>query len=118
RALRYKIHHLQRKDPYYNTTTIEDENLYQDINLSIENLLIETEGRSQQLSMLKKCLESLSSRQQQAIYLRFFEHFSNEEIAQIIDVSSRSACEFIYSVLKSLKEVVRMLSLTLIMYFL
>ncbi len=88
--------HLQAEDPF-------------------ETILIEDQARNELLRSLQTNLKTLSARQQQAIYLRFYEHFSNEEIAQLMGVNYHSACRFIYDGLKCLKEVVRILGLFLML---
>jgi RNA polymerase sigma factor (sigma-70 family) len=69
----------------------------------IENDLIEFEIQSQQMSQLKESINALPPRQREAINLRFYNNFSNEEVAQIMDVNYKSACRFIYLAIKKLK---------------
>lgn len=83
----------------------------EDTELSIENILIDQEGREQLLAQLQRGYKLLTQRQQQALNLRFYMHFSNEEIAQIMGVNYQSACKFIYTGLKALRETVRILTL-------
>ena len=65
-------------------------------------LLSETSDRnSQQLNL---ALGQLPKRQKEAIYLRYFEELSNEEVAQVMGVNYQSACKFIYTALKNLRE--------------
>ena len=80
---------------------------------SIENSLIDLEGKQHLLQQLHRSYSLLTERQQQALNLRFYMHFSNEEIAQIMGVNYQSACKFIYTGLKALRETVRILSLLL-----
>jgi len=75
----------------------------------IEDDLIEREGEQQLLEQLHRSYLLLTDRQQQALHLRFYMHFSNEEIARIMGVNYQSACKFIYTGLKALRETVRIL---------
>lgn len=79
--------------------------------------MIQTEGQEDLFRQLRVGYQQLSPRQQQAIDLRFIHNFSNEEIARIMDVNYQSACKFIYSGLKTLRLVVRILSILLVPYF-
>lgn len=110
KSLRNKINNSQKKDLLFNTTDIGSACGNPD-DFLIENHLIEMEGRENLLSQLRISYELLSSRQQQALNLRFYNHFSNEEIAGIMGINYQSACKFIYSGLKTLKEAVRILSI-------
>ncbi len=75
----------------------------------IEDDLIERESERQLLEQLHRSYLLLTDRQQQALHLRFYMHFSNEEIARIMGVNYQSACKFIYTGLKALRETVRIL---------
>ncbi|GAB2799360.1 sigma-70 family RNA polymerase sigma factor [Rhabdobacter roseus] len=106
RSLRNKISHRHRRDVLYRASDVAHfiESLDE---FSFEKQLIEHEGQEQLLRQLKKSFQLLSPRQQQALDLRFAQHFSNEEIAQIMGINYQSACKFIYSGLKVLREAVR-----------
>lgn len=71
--------------------------------LSHENYLIGLEVQSFQMAHLKELISRLPRRQQEAINLRYYHNFSNEEISRIMGVNYQSACKFLYSALKTLK---------------
>lgn len=71
---------------------------------SVEFFLLENEDRNSRLARLEKALQKLSKRQQEAINLRYYHDLSNEEVARIMGVNYQSACKFIYSGLKILKD--------------
>ncbi|HYC84796.1 MAG TPA: sigma-70 family RNA polymerase sigma factor [Chryseosolibacter sp.] len=71
--------------------------------LHVENDLVEFDLQSRQMSHLKDSINSLPARQKEAINLRFYNNFSNEEVAQIMGVNYKSACRFIYMAIKKLK---------------
>lgn len=75
---------------------------------SQEDFLIQVEGDLFKSRILKDVLQKLPLRQQEAINLRYFHSFSNEEIAAIMGISYNSACKTIYAGLKSLKENLKM----------
>ena len=68
-----------------------------------EDLMIEADGESLQLRQLKESFEKLPLRQKEAINLRYFHCFSNDEVSQIMGISYNSACKCIYAGLKTLK---------------
>jgi RNA polymerase sigma factor (sigma-70 family) len=113
RSLRNKINNSQRKDAFYNSTDIENAGGNAD-EFVIESHLIELEEKEKLLRQLRYSYDLLSPRQQQALDLRFQMHFSNEEIARIMGINYQSACKFIYSGLKILREAVRILCFLLI----
>ena len=116
RSLRNKIQRAQQRDVFYRAsdlTQLDELELSEDF---IETQLIKSEGQEHLLRQLHAGYEHLSPRQQQAIDLRFRHHFSNEEIAQIMGVTYQSACKFIYSGLKTLREVVRIFGLFLVLF--
>ena len=102
KALRYKI---------VRNLKLSGSKLTQDIDLSVEELvefshetyLIGMEVQSLQMANLKQLIANLPERQREAINLRYYHDFSNEEIARIMGVNYQSACKFIYSALKNLK---------------
>lgn len=73
---------------------------------SVEFVIVENERRELRLLRLEKALQKLSKRQQEAINLRYYHDLSNEEVASIMGVNYQSACKFIYSGLKILKDYV------------
>ncbi len=75
----------------------------------LEEDLIERECEQQLLEQLHRSYLLLTDRQQQALHLRFYMHFSNEDIARIMGINYQSACKFIYTGLKALRETVRIL---------
>lgn len=111
-ALRKKLTGALRSNNFYIRTGAElPDDRYEDH--SIEKHLIDREEEQQLISQLHRSYSRLTNRQQQALNLRFYMHFSNEEIAAIMGVNYQSACKFIYTGLKALRETVRILSLAM-----
>ncbi len=102
RALRNKITRNARLHPGH---------LFHDLQTSMnsvteashESILIGLEVQSLQMANLRELIAALPPRQQEAINLRYFQNFSNEEIASIMGLSYQSACKCIYAALKNLK---------------
>jgi RNA polymerase sigma factor (sigma-70 family) len=103
KSLRYKLLRnlgnktfvdLDKLDPIGSETTIDQE-------------LLQVEDAQLRTQQLEKALTQLPKRQQEAIHLRYFQNLSNEEVAQIMGVNYQSACKFIYTALKTLKDILR-----------
>ncbi len=106
KALRYKIQRNLRKNDLLAFDYIEDGN-NSTPTPSHESLIAMIELQSEQLANLNQLLNSLPQRQQEAINLRYYNNFSNEEVAEIMGVNYQSACKFIYTALKKLRENLR-----------
>lgn len=102
KALRYKIVRNARIDS--DRHLVEVKSVGDDIiDGSHESYLIGLEVQSDQMANLRELIAALPRRQQEAINLRYYHNFSNEEIARIMGVNYQSACKFIYSGLRNLK---------------
>jgi RNA polymerase sigma factor (sigma-70 family) len=100
-ALRYKILRKIHAESKVELMTLES---YERLSLRhVENDLVEFEIQSQQMSHLEDSINALPARQREAINLRFYNNFSNEEVARIMGVNYKSACRFIYMAIKKLK---------------
>ncbi len=109
RSLRNRITRTRSRDVFFQASDI-DTALTSADEFTIERTLIEQEELEQVYRQLHSSYKLLTPRQREALNLRFYQQFSNEEIAQIMGVNYQSACRFIYSALKTLREVVRILS--------
>lgn len=72
-----------------------------------EEQIIQMEIESSQMKHLREKVDQLPARQREAINLRYYHNFSNEEIARLMRISYASACKFIYAGLKKLIENVK-----------
>jgi RNA polymerase sigma factor (sigma-70 family) len=100
-AVRYKIIRKVNEESRVDLLSIEE---CDRLSLwHVENDLAEFEIQSEQMSHLKDSINALPPRQREAINLRFYNNFSNEEVAKIMGVNYKSACRFIYMAIKKLK---------------
>jgi RNA polymerase sigma factor (sigma-70 family) len=72
---------------------------------SIESDIIENENIRVQNGRLKRIITLLSKRQQEIIYLRFYQNLENEDIAQIMGLGRQSVSNLLYRTLKDIKEI-------------
>ncbi|TDB62337.1 RNA polymerase sigma factor [Arundinibacter roseus] len=115
RSLRNKIQRVQQRDVFYNATSMDMLPEVEEEDNFMEQKWLRPEGQEQLYRQLREGYQQLSPRQQQAIDLRFTHHFSNEEIARIMGINYQSACKFIYSALKILRETVRIFCVSLLL---
>lgn len=71
---------------------------------SVEQKIIELETNAEKWVLLNNQLETLSKRQQEAIYLKFFENLSNEAIAEIMSITRQAVANLIYRTIRELKD--------------
>lgn len=71
---------------------------------SFEDQLIEVEENFLQSKELDMALTYLSDRQREAIYLRFYQNISFEEIASIMGITQRAVYKLIYRAVDILKK--------------
>jgi RNA polymerase sigma factor (sigma-70 family) len=107
KALRYKI--IRQLQSERSETLEETQFPIQQENVESEWLLNETTLLNAQ--QLSAALDRLPKRQKEAIYLRYFQELTNEEVAQVMGVNYQSACKFIYTALKTLREKMRLSAL-------
>ncbi len=75
------------------------------VEYSIEENIISQDLSRQQSAKLHKALESLSDRQREIIYLRFYQGFSFDEISEIMSVKSQSARNLLFEGVSRLKAI-------------
>jgi RNA polymerase sigma factor (sigma-70 family) len=115
KALRYKILRNIKSNDFTNSLDI---GLFENLAFpSHESKLIRFEVESLQMENLRALIRQLPSRQQEAINLRYYHDFSNDEVAKIMGVNYQSACNFIFSALRKLKLNLRV-SVTSFLFFL
>jgi RNA polymerase sigma factor (sigma-70 family) len=101
-ALRYKIWRNIKSNEFADFADIEKQPDVFDYSTH-DNWLAGIEAQSMQMGHLKDLINKLPKRQQEAINLRYYNNFSNDEIARIMGVNYQSACKLIYSALRKLK---------------
>lgn len=101
KALRYKIlHHLSSTLDQENQEVVWEFSLLE----SIENKLIQNEVETEIQERMMDAVKKLSKKQQEIIYLRFYDNVSYSEIAQMFDVKIQTVRNLMNRAIKSLKE--------------
>lgn len=71
---------------------------------SIENDIIESESKNQRINQLKRSLNDLAPRQYEALVLFYYDEFSYQEIASLLDVNEQSARNLVQRGLLRLRQ--------------
>ena len=85
-------------------STISGEEEYS-FDLSVEESFIADETLTLQGAAVSRMLDSLSARQREIIYYRFYEELGYEEICKLMDLNYQSACNLIQRALTKLRVV-------------
>ena len=107
KALRYKLIRLEK---HRHTRIVVSQGQYTDtlMEASIETSIIEKEAYESWRTLLKDALSHLTLRQQEIIQLRFYQGFSHEQIAELMDVNYQSVSNLLHKALCRLKEKIKM----------
>jgi len=83
---------------------LNDENF--DYFKSSDSDKLENENMELMLSVIEESMESMSSRQREILFLKFYSGISYEEIAQMLNISVDSCYKSVYRSIKALKKIV------------
>jgi RNA polymerase sigma-70 factor (ECF subfamily) len=72
---------------------------------SVETSIIGDEVSASQVDSLRQAIKALTVRQQEAIQLRYYQGFSNEQIANLMDLNYQSVNNLLHRALSRLKEI-------------
>lgn len=102
-SLRKRISRLQERDHVFSKITSTDtiEFLF---DFSIEHQLIIDESTADKVHQLNKLINLLPSRQKEALYLRYHQGLSVEQIADMLDVNYQSANNLLHRALLNLRK--------------
>ncbi|WP_428660209.1 RNA polymerase sigma factor [Runella sp.] len=103
KSLRNNLFRQLRQEKSLGETDDWDKDSFTD-EMTAERELIAAELLSEQAQTLRRAIEQLPSRQQEVIFLKFYEGLSNEEIAQIMDVERQTVANFLYRALTQMKH--------------
>jgi RNA polymerase sigma factor (sigma-70 family) len=83
---------------------LQDEDYAFNVEISHDNQLILNEEELSLQTNIKEVLDKLPGRQQEIVYLRFFEGLSYEEIADIMSIHINSTYKLLYKALDNLQK--------------
>lgn len=79
-----------------------------EVTYSHEEFLIAQQGDAEQSTRLLAALNQLSKRQREALYLKFFDGFSYERIAEVMSLNTQSVRNLVFNALQTLRKVLVM----------
>ncbi|MGI4832659.1 MAG: RNA polymerase sigma factor [Janthinobacterium lividum] len=75
-----------------------------EVHHSPEDFLIAQQLTSEQQAQLLKALQQLSSRHREAVYLKFFDGFTYERIAELMGLNQQSVRNLVHQAIKRLRQ--------------
>lgn len=81
------------------------ENFFEEI-YNVEEVMIHFEIEQQKKEQLAYALKSLSKRQKEAIYLKFFNGLSNKDIAEVMDINKQSVYNHVSKAIQKMQKYV------------
>ncbi|MFA5330119.1 MAG: sigma-70 family RNA polymerase sigma factor [Prolixibacteraceae bacterium] len=103
RSLRRKIYKQQSKSSFHSLEMDEESDLINQTP-AFEETLINSEIQKENINLLIRAVNQLTSQQQRALFLKFEQNLTYSEIAEILGISIESARTNIYRSLKTLRE--------------
>lgn len=94
-----KISLLQKHQEY-----VETEDYPFSITLSIEDLIVEGEKKEELKKRLEPALQKLTDRQKEAVFLKFYENLSYDEIAGVMGISVKATYKLMARSMEFLRE--------------
>jgi RNA polymerase sigma factor (sigma-70 family) len=86
------------------------EDYFLEVESSMESTIIQQQTTIAQQEQLTRGIAELSDRQREAIYLKFYEKMSYEQLAEVLDISLTSAYKLIGKAVDALRKSVRIIS--------
>ncbi|HLK27672.1 MAG TPA: sigma-70 family RNA polymerase sigma factor [Puia sp.] len=105
KALRYKLIRAEKLSQLNTHSSLSsDESDYNRFELSAETELINKEIIDSRASSLRKAITTLTKRQQEAVQLRFYQGFSNDQIAELMQMNYQSVSNLLHTALYRIKN--------------
>ncbi len=106
KSLRRKIHVLHKTAMPKEHQFFEcEENLDILAEYPVESEIISRETNEHLQKKLKAAVKQLTKRQQEAVYLKFYQELEYHQVSELMSISEQSAYNLIHSAIKSLREV-------------
>jgi RNA polymerase sigma factor (sigma-70 family) len=104
KSLRRKICRESQRQQWINEGEEIDFSAETNGDASVEEHIIAIETSEELLKSLNQQINLLTRRQQEVIYLRFFESLDNEAIAQVMGISRPAVANLLYRTIQELKD--------------
>lgn len=101
-AFRFKLYRLLKQEQRY--TAQQENEGFSNFSVSKEDLIIKEEQNIEKLNILRTSFNTLTKRQQEIIYLRFYQNLDYDEICTIMGISYQVSRNLLYQSIKALKK--------------
>ena len=108
------IKHLEKGKKLVST---EDHDPSFELEIAIEERLIDAETKIALSQQLKKAFDSLSKRQKEAVYLKYYAGLDYEDIVTVMDIGYQSLRNLVSNALKKMKQNVGALEVIILMEY-
>jgi RNA polymerase sigma factor (sigma-70 family) len=106
KSLRRKIVRRLSVDQRLLGDQLKEKEQIRDVEFPIEFNIIQEQISNEREVMMKKALASLTERQREAIYLKFYEKLPYQQIAGVMDIDLKSAYNIVSKAIDSLRKAV------------
>lgn len=115
KAFRRKMVRQLKRESRYSDDQLSE--MMFDVCYSVEQEFISEETRSNTSRLLLAAIEKLSSRQKEAIYLKFQKELDYQEISELLGMGINASRNLIYRAVKALKEALETTGSGFILFF-
>lgn len=94
-----------------------DEDYPFNFEVSFDTILIDNESEKALQKKIKEAVQTLPARQQEIVYLRFYEGLNYDEIADIMNLNISSSYKLLYKAVNKLQEKIKLADLLIVLCF-
>jgi RNA polymerase sigma factor (sigma-70 family) len=113
-SLRGTLFNKIAKDARMQTSGIT-ENEHFDLAFSVESAYIKQENETGRSRLLLEAMNQISPRQKEVIYLRFFEELEYDQVASILNISTKATYKLAARALDALRQIIHLPGVLLIL---
>ena len=103
RAVKNKILKSTHRNSLFSDTVFLEKEYDFFHEFSIERIIIEKQLSEEKAARLKKIISGLSKRQQEIIYLKYYQHLGHGQIAELMNLSTQSVYNLLHETIQKLK---------------
>lgn len=103
KALKYKIYKVVSRN---NKNELRDFTYDGELafEFSHENFIVSLEESTERYDKLLRCLQQLTNRQREVVYLKIYKNLSYEEVAELMQINYQATRNLLSQAMKSLKQ--------------
>jgi len=88
----------------FSDLALEADSFYE---FSLEQILIEKQGKEEKAQKLRKVLAMLSKKQKEIIYLKYYQHLDHAQIAELMNLNRQSVYNLLHETMHKLRNLVK-----------